>query len=62
LAYPRDRPDLLATCDALRVLILIGMAGVLLPVWGLAGMAIARLMGKIASVGWVLLRLHWWRA
>lgn len=62
LAYPRDRPDLLAAGDALRVLILIGMAGVLLPVWGLAGMAIARLVGKIASVGWVLLRLRWWRS
>jgi O-antigen/teichoic acid export membrane protein len=49
LAFPLNMPRLLAASDVVRVITLVAFGALLLPVWGVYGMALAKLIAKLAG-------------
>lgn len=58
LAYHYDRPRILASADATRIVIFLVVAGALVPGLGITGAVIARLTGRVAGVAVALLGLR----
>ena len=50
LAYTADRPKLIAASDALRVLVLVLVAVLLIPILGAYGLVVARLAASLAGL------------
>ena len=49
LAFPMGMPRLIAFSDGVRLAALIGVAALLIPVWGIYGAAVARLAARVAG-------------
>ena len=49
LALPLDQPRLLAASDAIQVLVLLGAGAMLVPLWGVYGLVVARLASRLGG-------------
>ena len=61
LAYPLNRPRLLALAEAVRTTVLVVLAVLLIPGYGPMGAIVARGVAKVVSAGLVLVALAWRR-
>lgn len=58
LAYPYNEPKLLAEADALRTVIMVGVAVALIPIYGPIGAVVAKFLAKISGALFTLVSIR----